>query len=139
MTDPHINITSQEFVDAQGDAPVALLLCADLMFNVQLQNIARAEGFRIVNLRPGAPIPPEATVLVVNLADLGRTRSWESSVREASEQSITVIGFGPHVDTETRRLAKESGASRVLANSNLTRDLPTILRSLRPSRTQEEL
>ncbi len=109
------------------------------MFNVQLQNIARAEGYRPVNLRPGAPLPSEAAVLVVNLADLGRPRAWESTVREAAAQGIPVIGFGPHVDAEMRRTAKESGASRVLANSNLTRDLPTILRSLRQSHVQAEL
>lgn len=139
MTDPHIHFPGPEIVAAHEDAPVAVLLCADLMFNVQLQNIARAEQFRTVNLRPGAPIANGAAVLIVNFADLGRPRAWEGPVSEASRNGITVIGFGPHVDTEMRRIAKEAGASRVLANSNLTRDLPTILRSLRQKHAQGEL
>jgi hypothetical protein len=108
-----------------------MLLCADLMFAVQLQSIARATGFRPVTLRPGASVPQEATVLVVNLADLSGPRRWESAVREAAGRGIPVIAFGPHIDTDSRRAAKDAGASRVLANSNLARDLPTILRGLR--------
>ena len=118
-------------VSGDDNAPVAMLLCADLMFAVQLQSIARAMGFKPVTLRPGASVPQESAVLVVNLADLSGPRTWENAVREASSRGIPVIAFGPHMDTDSRRSAKEAGASRVLANSNLARDLPTILRSLR--------
>ncbi len=108
-----------------------MLLCADLMFAVQLQNIARAMGFKPVALRPGASVPQETAVLVVNLADLSGPRTWETAVREAAGRGIPIIAFGPHMDTDSRRAAKEAGASRVLANSNLARDLPVILRVLR--------
>jgi hypothetical protein len=118
-------------VSGGDNAPVAMLLCADLMFAVQLQNIARATGFKPVTLRPGASVPQETAVLVVNLADLSGPRTWESAVRDAAGRGILVIAFGPHMDTDSRRAAKEAGASRVLANSNLARDLPTILRGLR--------
>jgi hypothetical protein len=115
-------------------APVAMLLCADLMFAVQLQSIARASGFKPVTLRPGGSVPPEAAVLVVNLADLAGPRTWESAIREAAALGVHVVAFGPHVDADSRRAAKEAGASRVLANSNLARDLPTILHGLHPDR-----
>lgn len=137
MTEPAID--NVEPSGASSVEPVALLLCADLMFAVQLQNIARTEGYRPLTLRPGATLPAAAAVLVVNLADLGRTPTWESPVREAAARQIPVIAFGPHIDTDLRRSAKEAGASRVLANSNLTRDLPVILRSLQENRTQAEL
>jgi hypothetical protein len=129
---------SHQKPNIDAGSPVALLLCADLMFAVQLQNIARAEGFRPVTLRPGAPLPAGvvAAVLVVNLADLSGPRTWETPVREAASEGITVIGFGPHMDTDARRAAKEAGASRVLANSNLSRDLPVILRGLRQGHVQ---
>jgi hypothetical protein len=138
MTQPEIGNDSIAKTDT--GRPVALLLCADLMFAVQLQNIARAEDFRPVTLRPGSPMPTgmSAAVLVVNLADLSGPRTWESTVHEAASRGVTVIGFGPHMDTEGRRAAKEAGASRVLANSNLTRDLPIILRGLRQNHAQED-
>ncbi|HYP20260.1 MAG TPA: hypothetical protein VEY08_09300 [Chloroflexia bacterium] len=108
-------------------APVALLFCADLMFAVQLQNMARKSGYRVANARPGAPLPG-ADVLVV---DLGSRGDWEGAVREMAGRGVPVIAFGPHMDAEGRKRAKAAGASRVLANSNLTRDLPRILTDLR--------
>ncbi|HET6260956.1 MAG TPA: hypothetical protein VFG99_01805 [Chloroflexia bacterium] len=108
-------------------APVALLFCADLMFAVQLQNMARKSGYRVANARPGAPLPA-ADVLVV---DLGSRGDWEAAVREVAGRGMPVIAFGPHMDAEGRKRAKAAGATRVLANSNLTRDLPTILADLR--------
>ncbi len=112
---------------SEENAPVALLFCTDLFFGVQLQKMAKAAGFRPVNLRPGAPLPP-ARVLV---ADLGSRGDWEEALRMAVAQGTVAVAFGPHMETEARRRAKEAGASRVLANSNLARDLPGILLSLR--------
>jgi len=113
------------------DAPVAALLCADLMFAVQLQNMARAAGLRPLLLRAGARLPDDAAVLVVNVGERAGPQAWEASMREAASNGIPIIAFGPHMDAESRRAAKAAGASRVLANSNLARDLPTILREIR--------
>jgi hypothetical protein len=118
------------------DAPVALLYYTDLMFGVQLQNMARKSGYRFANARPGATLP-DADVLVV---DLGTRGDWETAIREVSGRGVPVIAFGPHMDAEGRRRAKAAGATRVLANSNLARDLPRILVDLREHITtvQEE-
>jgi hypothetical protein len=110
-----------------GGTPAALLFFTDLMFGVQLQNMARATGFTCVTVRPGAPLPP-GDVLVVDLAARG---DWEEAIRQAAARGTPVIAFGPHMDTAARKRAKEAGASRVLANSNLARDLPSILRETR--------
>ena len=107
--------------------PVALLFCTDLMFAVQLQNMARKTGYRVANARPGAPLPG-ADVMVV---DLGSRGDWEAAIGEMAGRGVPVIAFGPHMDAEGRKRAKAAGASRVLTNSNLTRDLPKILADLR--------
>ena len=112
------------------------MLCADLMFTVQLQSIARAEDFRTMAVRPGSPLPEGVAVLVVNLGDRGGPSAWEAAIREAVGLFIPVVAFGPHMDADARRAAKAAGATRVLANSNLARDLPTILRSLTGGNTQ---
>ncbi|HEX8219186.1 MAG TPA: hypothetical protein VF914_08230 [Chloroflexia bacterium] len=111
----------------QEAAPVALLYCTDLMFAVQLQNMARKTGYRVGNARPGAPLPG-ADVMVV---DLGSRGDWEAAIREMAGRGVPVIAFGPHMDAEGRKRAKAAGATRVLANSNLTRDLPRLLTNLR--------
>ena len=104
----------------------ALLFCTDLMFGVQLQNMARHAGLKWVILRPGAALP-DGDVLVVDLAARG---DWEGAVREAGGRGMRVVAFGPHMDTEGRRKAKEAGAGRVLANSNLGRELPLIFKEI---------
>lgn len=105
---------------------VALLLCTDLMFGSELQAISRKAGFRPVTLRLGAELPA-GDILIVDLAARG---DWETSIRSAVARNTPVVAFGPHVDTESRRKAKEAGASRVLSNGNLARDLPNILKEL---------
>jgi hypothetical protein len=111
----------------EDNPPTALLFCTDLMFGVQLQNMARASGFKHITVRPGAPLPP-GKVLVVDLAARG---DWEEAIREAAARGTPVIAFGPHMDSAARKRAKAAGAGRVLANSNLARDLPGILSLMR--------
>lgn len=115
--------------------PTALLYCTDLMFAVQLQNMARKTGYRFANARPGAPLA-DADVMVV---DLGARGDWEAAVREVSARGVPVIAFGPHMDAEGRKRAKAAGATRVLANSNLARDLPRILIDLRERGIAEQV
>lgn len=110
----------------EAASPVALLFCTDLMFGVQLQNIARKAGYRPLTLKPGATLP-EGAVLVV---DLGARGDWEEAIREAAGRGTSVVAFGSHMDGESRKRAKGAGAARVLANSNMARDLPAILMSL---------
>ena len=117
---------SKKSAQVEGE-PVAALFSPDLMFLVRLQNMARAAGYVPRSLRSGEALG-EADVLVINLAG---TKGWESLAAKAAGMSVPVIAFGPHMDAESRRLAKEAGAMRVLANSNLERDLPRILQELR--------
>lgn len=112
--------------EQRPELPLALLFCTDLMFTTQIQNIARAAGFRAAIARPGLPLS-DASVLIVDLASRG---DWEAAIREAGGVGVRVVAFGPHMDSIARRRAKSAGAFRVLANSNLTRELPAILRTI---------
>ncbi len=123
--------TDNDLQGAAGtpEAPVAMLFCSDLMFAVRLQNMARKTGYRVAAARPGNEIR-DAAVLLVDIADRG---DWETIIRHAANGGIPVIAFGPHMDTAARRRAKAAGAARVLANSNLERDLPGLLVEIRNS------
>ncbi len=118
-----------EITEKEGTLPV-LLFCDNLMFGVQLQNMARQAGLRHVTVKPGLPLP-EGSLLVV---DIDARSDWEFAIRDATQRGIPVVAFGPHTNAEARKRAKGAGASRVLSNGNLTRDLPAILRSLGDSR-----
>jgi len=97
------------------------------MFGVQLNKITQKAGFKYTMARLGTT-PLEGDVLIV---DLGARGDWEGVIRQARERGILVIAFGPHMDADARRKAKQAGAWRVLTNSNLARDLPVILRELK--------
>ena len=123
---------SDQSTDRETSAPqtengrTVALFCTDLMFLVQLQNMVKKAGHRPINVRPGA-LMPRADLLVV---DLSVRADVPAAIRAGVEAGIPVVGFGPHMDADGRRAAKEAGAGRVLANSNLTRDLPKILEGL---------
>lgn len=112
-----------------AEAPLALILCPDLMFAVRLQSMARKTGYRFASVRPGTDIQL-AAVLLVDIAGRG---DWEAIIRQANKNGLAIIAFGPHMDTGARRRAKAAGATRVLANTNLERDLPGILIGIRNS------
>lgn len=120
------NISAQPETEAQIEQPVALLLCTDLMFGVQLQKMAKQAGLKPIIVRPVSSLP-DGDVLI---ADLNTRGDWEPTVREAAARGTKIVAFGPHMDAEVRRKAKAAGAERVLANSNLTRDLPLILKEI---------
>lgn len=109
-----------------GEGRVALLLYSDLMFGTELQAISRKAGFRPVALRLGSELPA-GDILVVDLTARG---DWASSIRAAFARNTPVVAFGPHIDADARRKAKEAGAGRVLSNGNLARVLPNILKEL---------
>ena len=122
--------TSETVENASTPTPepkgVVLLFCTDLMFGVELQSMSRKAGLRPVTLRPGIALP-EGNILVVDLRARG---DWEAMIRAAVARNMPVVAFGPHVDAEGRQKAKAAGASRVLSNSNLARDLPIILKEI---------
>jgi hypothetical protein len=111
--------------ETNSNPRAVLLFCTDLMFTVQLQNMARKASLRPVVVKPGMPLP-EGDLLVVDIASRA---DWEEPIREARKRGTTVLAFGPHMDAEARKRARGAGATRVLANSNLQRDLPGILLS----------
>src|SRR5438067_5434143 len=103
MAGDRSSLQSSDMGGALLRTPLALLLCDDLMFAVQLQSMARAAGFRPLTLRPGQDLPP-GDVLIVNLAN---ETTWEPAIQQAATRGTPVIAFGPHVQTELRRRAKE--------------------------------
>jgi hypothetical protein len=40
---------------------------------------------------------------------------------------VPTLGFGSHVDIETRRAAKSAGVTRIVSNSEFHRDMPALI------------
>ncbi|MBI3983582.1 MAG: DNA-binding response regulator [Gemmatimonadetes bacterium] len=87
--------------DASAD-PVLLLETRDLVFRARLESVAHAARWQV------SRVPP-ATLAVVELngsAAIARVRALVAG-------GIPVLAFGPHVEADLLRAAREAGAEAV--------------------------
>ncbi len=109
----------------------ALLLDNDLFFSVKVTDSLRHIGVQTRTLRrledfiQALTADPPPCVALVNTAAQGI--DWASGIAAANRAYIRCIAFGPHVDLATQEAARRAGATRILSNSRLSADLPTIV------------
>lgn len=97
----------------------------DLFFQSRISATAQRLG-RVV--RYATPDVEGIRDFHLALLDLDATPDIASTItRLRSAGHGQVVVFGPHVDTEHRKLARKAGADRVLAKSKFVTDLPGIL------------
>jgi hypothetical protein len=49
---------------------------------------------------------------------------WQGIIKIAQSLGVPVLAYGSHVDTDAQVTARQLGATRVIPNSKLARDLP---------------
>lgn len=117
------------------DARRILLLDTDLFFVAKITETLKHVGYRVRTARAVEQFTQLLTderplLALVNTA--ARGVDWRAAIGAARGVGVPVIAFGSHVDLETQAAAREAGATRVIANSKLTSDLPDIVaRTLR--------
>lgn len=113
-----------------AETMTVLLLERDLFFSVKIRDTLRHLNYETVTARNeedfarklAASVPKLA---IVNIATLGV--AWERVIAQAKAADVPVLAFGPHVDLEAQQQARLTGANRVVSNSKLAKDLPTIV------------
>ncbi len=96
----------------------------DLFFQSRISSAARVAGRTIRYVTSVEAIGPCRLALV----DLDATADVLTLIPALKAQGAErVVAFGPHVDTERRKLAREVGADRVLAKSKFVTELPALL------------
>jgi DNA-binding response OmpR family regulator len=114
--------------------PSVAAVVEDLLFLSRIREAARVARIDVVTART-----PEALVAAVRagaslvLVDADSQRlAWAEAIRslrgEAVHAAVPVVAFLGHVNVDHAALARESGASRVLARSTFVAELPTLLR-----------
>lgn len=108
----------------------ALLLDADLFFSVKVTAMLKHIGMATVTARKTADWNQRLRterfdITLVNTAAQGI--DWREAIVEARKAGLPVIAYGSHVDIETQAEARDAGATRVIANSKLAADLPSII------------
>ena len=87
----------------------------------------RMEQFTEALAEGGATRP---VVALVNTA--ARGVDWQEAIRAARAAGVVVVAYGAHVDIAAQALARQAGATSVIANSKLAGDLGGIVaRALR--------
>ena len=107
-----------------------ILLDTDLFFVVKVRTTMQHAGYDVLTARSLADFTwrlaeDSPALALVNTAIAGV--DWQSAITAARAADIPVVAFGSHVDLEMQRLAREAGATRVIANSKLAADLPGIV------------
>jgi DNA-binding NtrC family response regulator len=113
-----------------GETTKVLLLERDLFFSVKIRDTLRHLNYETVVARSeedfARKLAASAPALaIINIATAGV--AWEQVIAQARAADVPVLAFGPHVDLEAQQQARKAGASRVISNSKLAKDLPAIV------------
>ena len=113
-------------------APYGLLLSDDLIDGSKVTATARANGWRVTQLRSvdaviaaAAEQSPGCVMADLHHAGLDLT-SFVRALKEASP-SACLIGFGSHVDAARLKAARLAGFDRVMPRSQFFDEMPTRL------------
>lgn len=110
-----------------------LALIGDLFFSERVEEAAKRHGYTVETVSDARAFlrslsEERPAMVIVNLAPYG-PESFDL-IREASRIGIPVLAFGPHVDKEARRSARDAGARAAVTNSQLVRELPALIQEL---------
>ena len=113
-----------------------LVVVKDLFFQTRLAGGLAQLGLQpafVTDLSELAAAAGEAELAVIDLA--ARRVDPIEAIRglRADRPDLPILAFGSHMNLDLRRQALEAGATRVVANSQLTTDLPWLIRRLLPA------
>ncbi|HEY0756337.1 MAG TPA: hypothetical protein VGD98_20445 [Ktedonobacteraceae bacterium] len=113
-----------------------LALEKDLFFAVKIRDTLRHHEIEVKTVRNLAAFEQSLTIttaekpvlVIVNFSIQGV--DWEAAIRQAKTLGYPVLAFGSHIDLEAHAKARQAGASRVVANSKFTSDMPGLVKRL---------
>jgi hypothetical protein len=121
-------------------------LVSDLFFTVKIEDVARALGYAILWARPhdnfsDLLVEQQPILILVDTGD--QALPWEQWILRAkvdpATRRIPVLGFGAHVDVDTRERALALGFDEVLPRSRFVTELPQLISTYARVMSPEEL
>ncbi len=110
-----------------------LLLNRDLMSGVAIANAAGQLGYRVERIATEQDLIDRLTTVpgtyALVILDMNLPLDFEpiAGLIDSGAELPPIIGFGPHVDIEGRREAKQAGLTRILSNGDFKRDMSTFI------------
>lgn len=110
---------------------VIIAVIKDVFFGITVRNTIKKLNFEPQLIKSTDALADTVAVydpslVVIDLQVIEEESAW-SEVTLIREQDIPVLVFGPHKDVEGLRAAKAAGVSRVVANSQFHREMPTLI------------
>ncbi len=116
-----------------SDVRTILLLERDLFFSVKIRDTLKHLGYETQVARSEedfarkmAASAPALAIVHTGVAGV----AWERVIAQAKRAGLPTLAFGSHIDLESQQAARRAGADRVISNSKLAKDLPTIVQRM---------
>lgn len=111
---------------------VVVGLIKDIFFGITVRNTIRRLEFEAQIIKSVDELPQtvavyEPDLLVVDLTMFGSDpEAWEP-IQDVLATGARVLAFGPHMDVDAFRTAKDAGVTRVVSNSQFHRNMATLI------------
>ncbi len=116
-----------------NDARPILLLVQDLFFRAKIEATARAAGVAVRCVADASKLAPEEFAVerfAGCMVDLESAGAGSLSVLSTVAATLSTVAFFSHVRADLAALAQGAGCAEVLSRSQLSSELPQILRRL---------
>lgn len=112
---------------------IAIVLNRDLMFGSRIRNALRALDLDAQFVKNTTEFIAAARAAgeagAIGIIDMNGPVEWEALGTALAEDPgfPPTLGFGAHVDVETRRAAKTARVTRIVSNGEFHRDMPALI------------
>jgi CheY-like chemotaxis protein len=107
----------------------------DLFFSIRIKETLQPHGCAVTVANSAqaladalAAAPPALIILDLNFRGIDPPATIAQLKANPATRAIPILAFGSHLDHAARDAAKAAGADRVVPNSKLAEDLPTLVR-----------
>ena len=109
-----------------------VVLNRDMMFGIQIANVLRASGFRVVPTSTTRSfvdrLLDSTSPAVLGIVNMVALVDWELiGAMMAGDAPPPVLAFGPHVNAPLWRSARGAGVTRVVSNGDFHRDMLSLV------------
>lgn len=108
-----------------------VVVITDVFFSVSIRSTLRRIGFDVELERAAERIAERVAVgdvrlVVVDATAISRSDDWARLGKVVADQTPVLV-FGPHMDVDRLRAAKDAGVTRVVANSQFHREMAALV------------
>lgn len=119
--------------DAEKTPSVAVVLNRDLLFGSRVRNVLSTLGLEARFVANTEQFVAALAALqgssAIGIIDMNGAVAWDAlkTGLQQIDAAPPTLAFGPHVDVENRRLAKDAGVSRIVSNGQFHREMRDLI------------